>query len=458
MSNVRLKLPPKLIESARASQYANRERQGVRETEVKLKKKAKRQAEEEVKKKQLDKDKQPDGRRVGGQLEHEKREQYKIWTRRRKRSGVGFILVPSGQYTDNKLLLEAELDQDTIAFTRDDLPIHTPLDFMPKKKFSITSNTSGLSGVNTNLMLEPGVSSGEYSFTENRGSEENPEITTYTRKGSAYLSTLSHYSITQGPVTAFDDANQKYITANAQIPFSEAEFNWTADKTKQVTYEFILYLESGTRQGETRINSFLIPPGGPPENSGSLDPLLYTRSYYNEMSIRIQQGAGAFDYYEFQIRNHSVQYSNTSPSPYNWFNITENYFISAFDSPPSAGSVPPGRHHIALVYDFAEGSSTQIVRRTYLDGVLKNTFSGASNLNRGYRDLRISCVGYEIVVDYNGDFKQDIFGRWYYDLESVVTTYSPNVPKIWLQSFRFTPQALYKEDFTPPTTISDLAD
>jgi hypothetical protein len=94
MSNVRLKLPPKLIESARASQYANRERQGVRETEVKLKKRAKRQAEEEVKKKQLDKDKQPDGRRVGGQLEHEKREQYKIWTRRRKRGGVGYLLVP----------------------------------------------------------------------------------------------------------------------------------------------------------------------------------------------------------------------------------------------------------------------------------------------------------------------------------------------------------------------------
>ncbi|MFN9913100.1 MAG: hypothetical protein ACK53L_10970, partial [Pirellulaceae bacterium] len=72
----------------------------MKETEVKLKKRAKRQAEEEVKKKQLDKDKQPDGRRVGGQLEHEKREQYKIWTRRRKRGGNGFILVPGGQYTD----------------------------------------------------------------------------------------------------------------------------------------------------------------------------------------------------------------------------------------------------------------------------------------------------------------------------------------------------------------------
>lgn len=115
MSNVRLKLPPKLIESARASQYANRERQGVRETEVKLKKRAKRQAEEEVRKRQLDKDKQPDGRRVGGQLEHEKREWYKIWTRRRKR-GVGYLLVPDTAPEDKYIALITGDDFDNSAY------------------------------------------------------------------------------------------------------------------------------------------------------------------------------------------------------------------------------------------------------------------------------------------------------------------------------------------------------
>jgi hypothetical protein len=429
----------------------------VKETEVKLKKRAKRQAEEEVKKKQLDKDKQPDGRRVGGQLEHEKREQYKIWTRRRKRGGNGFILVPGGQYTDNKLLLEAELDQDTIAFTGDNLIVPFAPYFMPNKKFNITSNTSGLTGITTNLMLEPGVSSGEDNFTENRGSEESPEIIPYTYKGSAYLSALSHYSITQGPVTGYDGETDKYITASTQIPFEEAVFNWTADKTTQVTYEFILYLESGTREGETRIESFPIPPDENPADSGSIDPKVYERSYFNEMRIKIFQGQGSFDYFEFQIRNHI----KTSPF-LNYFNINENYFIDVFDSPPSTGSVPPGRHHIAVVYEPVEGS-TQAVRRIYLNGKLKKTFTSTFNSNKAYHGVTITHSGYETVFEENGEFKKTpgnslTPGRWYWDAESVVVTYSPNVPKIWLQSLRFTPQALYKEDFTPPTTITDLAD
>lgn len=463
MTNVKVNLPPRLIDSARAAQYANREKQGFKDLQKRFDIKARAKAKEELEKEKIIKkgeDLSSAGKKIGGQLEHDaKRERYKIWTRRRCcGGGSGFILVPHEQYSDDKLAVIAELDQDTVAFTKDDLPIHTPLDFMPKKKFKIASNTSGLPGASTNLMLEPDVSSGEYSFTENRGSEENPEITTHTRKGSAYLSTLQHYSITQGPVINFDGPNEKYITASGQVSFEEAEFNWTPDKTKQVTYEFFLYLESGTRQGDYRTDSFT-GPFDPIYQPGivSLNPLRYTRSYYNEMNIRIRQGARFFDYYEFQIRNHR----QLSPSDL-WVNITEDYYISAFDfvsfQPNAPGSVTPGRHHIALVYDFADGSSTQIVRRTYLDGVLKNTFNVASSSSLDYRDLMISYAGYEVAVEYNGDYKRDAFNRWYWDLESVVTTYSPNVPKIWLQSFRFTPQALYKENFTPPTTISDLSD
>ena len=88
MSNVRLRLPPKLIESARASQYANRERQGVKETNKKVAYRAKTEAVKQKKQKQLDE------QREGGQLEHVKAKSYKVWTHPYCVCG-GFLLIPS---------------------------------------------------------------------------------------------------------------------------------------------------------------------------------------------------------------------------------------------------------------------------------------------------------------------------------------------------------------------------
>jgi hypothetical protein len=88
MSSIRLKLPPKLIESARASQYANRERQGVKETNRKVAYRAKIEAVKQKKQKQLNE------QREGGQLEHVKAKSYKVWTHPYCVCG-GFLLVPS---------------------------------------------------------------------------------------------------------------------------------------------------------------------------------------------------------------------------------------------------------------------------------------------------------------------------------------------------------------------------
>lgn len=87
MSNVRLRLPPKLIESARAAQYSNRERQGVKETNKKVAYRAKIEAKKQKKEQQQDEQR-------GGQLEHVKAKSYKVWTHPYCVCG-GFLLIPS---------------------------------------------------------------------------------------------------------------------------------------------------------------------------------------------------------------------------------------------------------------------------------------------------------------------------------------------------------------------------
>lgn len=87
MSNIRLRLPPKLIESARAAQYANRERQGAKEAQERVRYRAKVEAIKAKKEQQLDEQSR------GGQLEHVKAKSYKVWTHPYCVCG-GFLLIP----------------------------------------------------------------------------------------------------------------------------------------------------------------------------------------------------------------------------------------------------------------------------------------------------------------------------------------------------------------------------
>lgn len=96
-SRVTVRIPPELIESARAVQYANRRRLAARELEVEIIKTVKQRVDSAKRAEPL-----PDDL-VGGQLEFTKRKKRKIEVRRR-RSRLGFLLIPSADY-DSQLRL-----------------------------------------------------------------------------------------------------------------------------------------------------------------------------------------------------------------------------------------------------------------------------------------------------------------------------------------------------------------
>jgi hypothetical protein len=96
-SRVTVRIPPELIESARAVQYANRRRLAARDLEAKIIKAVKQRVDSARRAEPL-----PDDL-VGGQLEFTKRKKRKIEVRRR-RPRLGFLLIPSADY-DNQLRL-----------------------------------------------------------------------------------------------------------------------------------------------------------------------------------------------------------------------------------------------------------------------------------------------------------------------------------------------------------------
>ena len=109
MTDVRINVPPRLIESARAAQYANRAKQGNKELQEKIKRKIKLKAEQQ----QARQD--PLGqKREGGQLEFEREKGQKIWTRRRLPS-VGWLLVPTEDFSQGKLKGFLYSDKDLVA-------------------------------------------------------------------------------------------------------------------------------------------------------------------------------------------------------------------------------------------------------------------------------------------------------------------------------------------------------
>jgi hypothetical protein len=96
-SRVTVRIPPELIESARAVQYANRRRLAARDLEAEIIKTVKQRVDSAKRAEPL-----PDDL-VGGQLEFTKRKKRKIEVRRR-RSRLGFLLIPSADY-DSQLRL-----------------------------------------------------------------------------------------------------------------------------------------------------------------------------------------------------------------------------------------------------------------------------------------------------------------------------------------------------------------
>lgn len=101
-SRVTVRVPPELVESARALQYANRKRLAARELASRVTETVRQQVDAARQSSPL-----PDNL-IGGQLEFAKKKRWKIETRRR-RLRPGFLLIPSADY-DNQLRLPVLTD------------------------------------------------------------------------------------------------------------------------------------------------------------------------------------------------------------------------------------------------------------------------------------------------------------------------------------------------------------
>ena len=124
-SKVRISLPPKLIEDARAAQYANRQRLSARVLETKLgdkiEKRIKLTQESELSSEKL----------IGGTLEFQEKKQYKIRTKRRS-FRRGFLLVPDRDYdSEGKLYVRSEDGAVQYATTFDPYDNNQPTLFTP---------------------------------------------------------------------------------------------------------------------------------------------------------------------------------------------------------------------------------------------------------------------------------------------------------------------------------------
>jgi hypothetical protein len=115
-SRLTVRIPPELIESARAVQYANRRRLAARDLQAEIVETVKQRVDSARRAEPL-----PDDL-VGGQLEFTKRKKRKIEVRRR-RLRLGFLLIPSADY-DNQLRLPVltEYGGQQYAVTRDNIP------------------------------------------------------------------------------------------------------------------------------------------------------------------------------------------------------------------------------------------------------------------------------------------------------------------------------------------------
>jgi hypothetical protein len=132
MTNVRINVPPRLIEAARAAQYANRAKISNKERLERIKKGIAVQAAQQQKKNNALTQK-----REGGQLEFTRKKDQKIWTRRRNLDR-GFV-IKAKDYQDTLLPVEVQniFEGKNYAFSANiDMPRFRILDAVPSYAFT----------------------------------------------------------------------------------------------------------------------------------------------------------------------------------------------------------------------------------------------------------------------------------------------------------------------------------
>jgi len=123
-SKVRVRVPPGLIENARAAQYANRETLAARVLRTKIKEATKKQVDAAKRKLPLS------GDNIGGQLEFNKQRNLKAWIKRRFLRR-GFLLRPDADYdSENRLLVRSDYGERQYAIT---------IGYPPPRPFELTN-------------------------------------------------------------------------------------------------------------------------------------------------------------------------------------------------------------------------------------------------------------------------------------------------------------------------------
>lgn len=203
-SRVTVRIPPELIESARAVQYANRRRLAARDLEAEIITTVKQRVDSAKRAEPL-----PDDL-VGGQLEFTKRKKRKIEVRRRMRR-LGFLLIPSADY-DSQLRLPVltEYGGQEYAITINARPFELINSKLIAKAHPAVSDAigpadgnlfnSGLSYTTPPTQEAFSVFTAEFFVTLNAGAQQNPitqDMGNGTEKVTTYDS-LFQLSLTQG--------------------------------------------------------------------------------------------------------------------------------------------------------------------------------------------------------------------------------------------------------------------
>jgi hypothetical protein len=206
-SRLTVRIPPELIESARAVQYANRRRLAARDLQAEIIETVKQRVDSARRAEPL-----PDDL-VGGQLEFTKRKKRKIEVRRR-RPRLGFLLIPSADY-DNQLRLPVltEYGEQQYAVTSSSAGQPIPFELVNGKlmakthPITVTPNEGNVFVGDLSYITPPAEEAfsdftAEFFVSLDAGAQQNPilqDVGNGIDKFTAYDSTFQ-FSLTQGSV------------------------------------------------------------------------------------------------------------------------------------------------------------------------------------------------------------------------------------------------------------------
>lgn len=504
MSAVRINLPPRLIESARAAQYANRESLGSRELEQRIKKRAKIKAVQERKKNLL-----AQQEREGGQLEFERKNNYKIWTRRRKPLlGIGWLLSPR-QYSGDLIPVESAGEFEHLRFATSN---HTRIYFLPEarsflvvnrfmherpdgivpgyasnritpgNRFSLAGNSGNSDGlfVGTNITK---LTNMQWSDAEPKPLKPGSTLVRLTLDEELGLVLLKEWfywdrqwqydfggDICYGILSYIFDKNMQIVAlteiVKEESPFRGYEFatknGGVISKvssvfdvpTKEWTLEFIIKLPP------IRQNTFPLDEERREDLTVTHSKSYFTNSFYSQLTLFGHNLQGARVPI---IKIESVHDGMLEPTSY--WGLSPDYARL-----PAAG----GTHH--LTFQNKGGYRTTL----FVNGAVRANFanlqwldfaSGITIVSTSYQYER--RASYSWTTNWPGDAVLTTSHMTYYDRiprldlyhnDSLVASesekYTP-APSycIGFHGLRFTPSAIYNDDgFNPPSRITSLYD